>query len=127
MRRPLIALALLVGGLAASTQLVATGSNVLPGESTAVHHSASVSGATAVAITNTVFAGNVTVVTARLRRTDLLTTTVRARFGSDPAVICTAGLITVINALTGLGEADYTCAGFLESGDRPRPLTITAS
>lgn len=126
MRRPVIAAALLAAAVAASTQAGSLASNGVP-TSTAVHRSTSVSGATAVSIKNTVVAGKITVVTARLRKTGLLTTTVSARFGSDPAVVCVAGVITIINALTGLGEADYTCTGFLEDASRPRALRITAS
>lgn len=127
MRRPVIALVLLVGGVATTTQLAATGSSVLPSQTTAGYRAATVSGATAVSISNTVVAGKITAVTARLRGTTLLTSTVRARFGADSAVTCTAGPITVLNTLTGLGEADYTCTGFLEDASRPRSLLLTAS
>lgn len=126
MRRPVIALGLLVGAVAATTQVGSTASNAVP-ESTAVQRSTTVTGADAVSIQNVVTAGKITTVTARLRKTGLLTTTVSARFGSDPAVICAAGVITVLNAITGLGEASYTCTGFLEDASRPRPLRITAS
>ena len=127
MRRHAIAVGLLACAVATTTQIGSTAGSALPSETTAVYRSATVIGAQTVSIRHTVTAGTITAVTARLRKTGLLTTTVTARFGSDTAVVCTAGIITVLNALTGLGEADYTCTGFLENSARPRPLTIRAS
>lgn len=125
MRRPALALALLLGSLGAAAQSASTAGNTVP-SSTAVYRATTVTGAVAVNMRYTVMSSSVTTVTARLQKTGLLTTTVTAAFGSDAPVTCVAGLITVLNTLTGLGEADFTCTGFLERADRPRKLTITA-
>lgn len=126
MRRPLLALVLLVSGVAATVQPGATASSSVP-RSTAVHRATTVSGATQTALSYTVSAGRITAVAPRLRGTSLLTRTVTARFGSGPAVACTAGVLSVLNAVTGLGEATYTCAGLLEPSSRPRRLQITVA
>lgn len=126
MRRPLLAIALLAGCLAAGTQTVSTASNVVP-SSTAVHRQTSVSGASMSSLGYDVAGGTITAVRPRLRGVSLLTKTVNAGFGSGPAVPCTAGLLTVLNALTGLGEATYACLGLNEHADRPRPLQITVT
>lgn len=127
MRRPLFAFALLLGALGAVAQQASTASNDLPAETTAVHRATTVTGATALSVDYTLTGGAITTVKARLQKTDLLGTTVRARFGPDVPVTCAAGVITIVDLLLNLGRADYTCTGFLEDGDRPRPLTITAS
>ena len=126
MRRPLLGLALLSGCVVAALQPASTASNSVP-SSTAVHRETAVSGGTLMAIRYVVAGDTITAVEPRLRGTSLLTKTVRARFGSGRRVTCTAGLITVLNAATGLGEATYTCTGLLESADRPRKLQITVS
>ena len=127
MRRPVLALALLLGVIGATTQHGSTSSSALPSTSTAVYRSASVSGATVVSTGYTVTAGCViTAVTPRLRGI-LLLKVVRARFGNGVPVVCTPGTLTVLNVVTGLREGTYTCLGFLENADRPRPLSITVS
>jgi hypothetical protein len=126
-RRPLLGFALLLGALGAVTQQGSTASNDLPAETTVVHRATTVTGATALSIDYTLTGDAITSVTARLQKKDLLGTTVTAGFGSDAPVGCVAGPVTVVDLLLNLGEADYTCTGFLESGDRPRPLTIRAS
>lgn len=127
MRRPVLALALALaaGGLVA-VQSASTASNSVP-TSTVVHRASTVTGATAVSIKYTITAETITTVTARLQRVDLLLATVTANFGSDAPVQCVAGTITILDTLTNLGEAGYTCTGLTERADRPRPLTITAS
>lgn len=127
MRRPLLGLALLAGALAVTAQQASTANNAMPAETTAVYRATSVANATAVSLDYTMTGGTITTVVARLQKTDLLTTTVTAAFGGDLAVTCAAGLITILDTLTNLGEADYTCTGFTERADKPRPLTITAS
>lgn len=126
MRRPLIALALLGGCLAATAQTASTAGNAVP-ESTAVYRETDVRGATMLSLSYTVVAGTITGVEARLQGTSLLTKSVSARFGSGLSVTCTAGLLTVLNTVTGLGEATYTCLGMSERADRPRRLQITVS
>lgn len=126
MRRPALALALLLGALAATTQQGSTGSNDLPAETTAVHRSTTATGATLLSTSYTVSTGQITAVSPRLRGI-LLLKTVTARFGSGVPVVCTPGVFTVLNLVTGLREATYTCVGFLEDADRPRPLRITVS
>lgn len=126
MRRPLLALALLGGALAASTQAASTASSSVP-SSTAVYRETAVSGATMTSVDYVVTAGSITAVEPRLRGIDLLTRTVTARFGTGTAVTCTAGLLTVLDVVTGLGEATYTCLGLSEDADRPRKLQISVS
>lgn len=126
MRRPALALALLLGIVGASTQLGSTASNDLPAETTAVHRLTTTTGATLLSTGYTVSTGQITAVTPKLRGF-LLLKTVTARFGSGPPVVCTPGVFTVLNLVTGLREATYTCVGLLEDADRPRPLQITAS
>lgn len=126
MRRPLLALALLAGGLAAAAVPASTASNSVP-SSTAVYRETAVSGATLTSISYTVTAQRITAVEPRLQGISLLTKTVTASFGGGVAVPCTAGLLTVLNAATGLGEATFTCLGLDESADRPRKLQITAA
>lgn len=123
MRRPLLALALLAGGLAATAVPASTASNSIP-SSTAVYRETAVSGATLTAISYTVTAQRINAVKPRLQGISLLTKAVTASFGGGAAVPCTAGLLTVLNAVTGLGEATFTCLGLDESADRPRKLQI---
>ncbi len=124
MRRPLVALSLLAVGVAATTQTASTASSSLP-SSTAVYRATTVTGATSTSLSYSVTDGTITAVESRLRGIDLLTKTVTARFGSGPEVPCTAGLLEVLDAVTGLGEATYTCLGVSESASRPRSLQIT--
>lgn len=127
MRRPLLALALVAGGIAAGAQGALTGSNSVP-DSTAVYRATTVTGATAVSLDYTITAGKITGFTARLQKTNLLSTTVvTAAFGNDDPVTCVGGLITIVDVSLNLGQADYTCTGFAERSDKPRALTITAS
>lgn len=124
MRRPLLALALLAAGVAAATQTASTASSSIP-SSTAVYRSTAVTGATLTSLSYSVTADTITAVEPRLRGVDLLTKAVTAQFGADAAVPCTAGVLTVLDVATGLGEATYTCLGLNESASRPRPLQIT--
>lgn len=127
MRRPLLALALLAGALGAATVSASTASNSVP-ESTAVYRATTVKGATALSFDYTVVGGTITTVTTRLQKVDLsLLTVVTADFGGDPWVQCTTSLISIVDTLTNLGQADYTCTGFAEDADRPRRLTINVS
>lgn len=126
MRRPALALALLLGVVGASTQLGTTSSNDLPAETTAVYRSTTATGATLLSTSYTVTAGQITAVSPRLRGL-LALKTVTARFGSGVPVVCTPGVFTVLDVLTGLREQSYDCVGLLEDADRPRPLRITAS
>lgn len=125
MRRPALALALLLGALAATTQQGSTASNSVP-TSTAVHRSTTATGAALISTSYAVTSGQITAVSPRLRGI-LLLKVVTARFGDGVPVVCTAGAFTVLNLVTGLREATYTCVGFLEDADRPRPLRITVS
>lgn len=124
--RPLLGLTVLVGCAVAAFQPASTASSIIP-SSTAVHRETSVSGGTMTSLKYTVTAGTITAVEPRLRGTNLLTKTVTARFGTGATVTCSAGLLTVLNAVTGLGEATYTCTGVVEGADRPRRLQITVS
>jgi len=124
MRRPMLAAVLLLGSVAASGGVASTAGNVVPA-STAVHRETAVSGATMTSIRYEVTGDTITTVTPRLRGIDLLSRTVQAAFGTSAAVPCTAGLLTVLDAVTGLGEATYTCTGLLEDANRPRKLQIT--
>lgn len=126
MRRPALALALLLGVVGASTQLGSTSSNDLPAETTAVYRSTSATGATLLSTSYTVTAGQITGVSPRLQGL-LALKTVTARFGSGVPVVCTPGIFTVLDVVTGLREATYTCIGLLEDADRPQALQITAS
>lgn len=126
MRRPALALALLLGVVGASTQLGSTASNDLPAETTAVYRSTTATGATLLSTGYTVTAGQITGVSPRLRGL-LALKTVTAQFGSGLPVVCTPGVFTVLDVVTGLREATYTCIGLLEDADRPGPLRITAS
>lgn len=127
MRRPALPLALLAVALGVSAQSALTASNSVP-SSTAVYRATTVSGATAVSMKYTMTGDAITTVRARLQKVDLLlTTVVQGRFGADAAVLCTTDLVTVVDVLTNLGEAEYTCTGFTEDADRPRALTITVS
>ena len=126
MRRHALGLALLLGVVSLGTGSASTaGSSVAT--STAVHRTTSVSGATMTSMRYEVTGDAITTVTPRLRGTSLLTKTVHARFGADAAVPCTAGLLTVLNSVTGLGEATYTCTGLLEDAARPRALQISVA
>lgn len=127
MRRPVLALALLGTAVAVTAQQASTAGSALPSETTVVYRATTVTGATAVSVDYTMTGGTITGVTPRLQKVGLLGTTVTARFGGDAPVTCAAGLITIINVLLNIGEADYTCTGFAERADRPRALTITAS
>lgn len=126
MRRPALALALLLGALAATTQVGSTAGNSLPSTSTAVHRSTTATGATLLSTSYTMTAGQITAVSPKLRGI-LLLKVVTATFGTGAPVVCTAGVFTVLDVVTGLREATYMCAGFLEDADRPRPLQITVS
>jgi hypothetical protein len=126
-RRPLLALALVAAAVATAAQHGSTAGNAMPSTSTAAYRSTTVSGATLVSMEYVMTGSTITGVTARLRGIDLLTKTVTARFGDDSAVVCAAGVLTVLDTITGLGEADYTCTGFTERADRPRGMTVTAS
>lgn len=126
MRRPVLALALLGAAVVATAQQASTAGNALPAESTAVYRATTVTGATAVSVDYTMTGGTITGVTPRLQKVGLLGITVTARFGGDAPRTCTAGLITLVDVLLNVGEADYTCTGFAERADRPRALTITA-
>ena len=92
-----------------------------------MHRATTVTGATAVSVDYTVTGDTITSVVARLQKVDLLGVTATAAFGSDAPVTCTAGVITIVDVVLNLGEADYTCTGFTERAERPRELTITAS
>lgn len=125
--RPLLALGLLVGALGAAAVSASTASNTLP-ESTAVHRATTVNGASALAFDYTVVGGQIPAFTVRVQKVGLsLLTSVTADFGGDLPVQCIAGSISIVDALTNLGQADYTCIGFVEDADRPRPLTINVS
>lgn len=127
MRRPLLALALLAGAVGAATQSASTASSSIPG-STAVFRSTTVTGAYQVKADYTTSAGTITGLTTTLRgellTLSLLPKTVTARFGTGVTVTCTAGVITLLNSVTGLREGTYTCLGFSEPASRPRPLVI---
>lgn len=123
---PAAVLAVLMAAGLLAVEPASTAGNVVPPSSTVVHRGTTVVGATLASLDYTMTAGKITGVLPRLRDTDLLTSTVTARFGSGPPVLCTAGQLTVVNVATGLGEATFTCAGFAERADRPRALTITA-
>lgn len=124
--RPLLGLVVLVGCGVAALQPASTASSSVP-STTAVYRDTAVSGAVMTRLKYTVAAGTITAVEPRLQAVGLLDKTVTARFGSGAAVPCTAGLLTVLNVLTGLGEATYTCLGLSEPAARPRTLRITAS
>lgn len=126
MRRPLLATALLAACLAAATQTASTAGSAVPG-STAVYRETAVSGATLTSLSYAVTGSTITAVRPRLRGTNLLTKAVTARFGSGTPVPCTAGLLSVLNAVTGLGEATYTCLGLSEPAARPRKLQVTVA
>lgn len=133
MRRPLVALALLVGVTAASAQQASTAGNDLPA-STVVYRSTTVTGATLLSTGFTTSGGRIVAVQPKLHGEGLVATlsgglpkTVTVRFGNDLPVVCTMTSSTLLNAVTGVGEAAYDCAGFRERSDRPRALTITAS
>lgn len=126
-RSSLLAAAVVVVGLAAGAPSALTAGNDVPA-STAVYRATTVTGAQLVSLDYTITAGTVTTVTARLQKTDLLTTTlVTAAFGADDAVSCVGGLITIVDVTLNLGQADYTCTGFTERADRPRGLSVNAS
>ena len=125
MRRPLLAVALLAGVIATALQQGSTAGNAVP-PSTAVYRSTAVTGATLVSLDYTTTGGTVTALTVKLRGVELLAKTVTAHFGSDPAVSCIVGASLILD-VTQLTEATYTCAGFAEPADRPRPLQIAAS
>jgi len=125
-RRAAAAAAGLAAALALAADAAGTSSSSVP-TSVAAHRATTVTGATMTSLSYTVVGDSITTVTARLRGVGLLGKTVRAGFGAGPSVICTAGVLTVLDVVTGLGEADYTCTGLLEDADRPRSLLITAS
>ena len=102
------------------------GIDALPAEPTPVYRSPAATGATLLSTSYTVTAGQITAVSPRLRGL-LALKTVTARFGSGVPVVCTPGVFTVLDVLTGLREQSYDCVGLLEDADRPRPLRITAS
>lgn len=126
MRRPLKALALLLGAVGIAAQSASTASNSLP-SSTAVYRATTVTGAAMVSLDYTISAGQITGLTATLRGTGLLDAAVTAQFSGDPAVLCTRVSLNLLDLLTGLREGTYTCSPLLESADRPAPLQITAS
>lgn len=134
MRRPALALVMLLGVVGASTQLGSTSGNSLPAETTAVQRSTTVSGGTLISMGYTVTGDSIVSVQPTLQGVGLLPTvtgllgkSVTVRFGSSPAVTCSVTASTLINAVTRLAEATYSCGGLLEDADRPRPLQITAS
>lgn len=126
MRRPALALVLLLGVIGAATQHGSTAGNDLPAESTAVYRVTTATGATLLSTSYTVVAGQITAVSPRLRGV-LALKTVTARFGDGVPAVCTPGASTVLDVVTGLAEATYTCVGLLEDAERPRSLRITAS
>lgn len=126
MRRTTLALALVVGALAVTAQQASTASNAVP-PSTATQRATTVNGATLVSLDYTVTGSQITGLTARLQAIGLTTKTLTARFGSDASVLCTAGLPTVIDLTLDLTQADYTCLGFSERANRPRPLVLDVS
>lgn len=126
MRRMLLAAVLVVASTGGIAQQALTASSTLP-PTLVVHRGTTVTGATLMRLEFATTDGSITAVTARLRGTTLLSATVRAAFGGDTPVTCTAGLFTVLDAGTGLGEAEYTCLGLSEQSDRPRELALSAS
>ena len=128
MRRPVLALALLGAAVVVTAQQASTAGNALPAETTAVYRATTASGATLVSTEYAMTGSTITGVTTRLRKTNLLSTTVvTASFGGDAPRTCVGGLITIVSLTLNIGEADYTCTGFAERADRPRELTIRAS
>jgi hypothetical protein len=135
-RRPLLALALLTGALAATAQTASTAGNTVPG-GTAHHRSVTVVGASLMSVSYSSLNGKLTTVTPTLRGTGLLASLttlkpVSARFGPSGAtsVVCTPGSLSPLLGLGLLGtlrEGTYACnvTALLESASRPRPLTIT--
>ena len=134
MRRPLLAVALLLSGVIAGAQTASTAGNALTEDSTAVYRSVTVTGATELSLGFTHSAGRIVSVKPQLRGVGLLPgsggllpKTVTARFGTDAAVTCIVTASTLLNVVTRLAEATYNCTGVLERADRPRPLVITVS
>lgn len=131
MRRPLLALALLVGAVGATAQQASTASNSIP-ESTAVYRGTTVTGATLLSLGYTIAGASITAVSPKLRGDGLLAgtlsnltpKTVTAQFGSDAPVTCVMTASTLLDSLTGAAEATYDCAGTSESADRPAGLLV---
>ena len=126
MRRPALVLALLVGAIALTAQQATTASNSVP-TTTAVNRAMTVNGATLLSSDYTIVSNQITGVTMRLRAVGLTTKTVSAAFGSGVSVACTPGVPNVLDLVTDLTEADYSCLGFTERADRPRPLVVSVS
>lgn len=134
MRRPLLALALVGTALAAVTQQGSTASNDVPSQTTAVYRSTTVHGATLLSMSYSVTDGSIHAVTPELRGVGLLPgvggllpKVVTAHFDAQAPAPCTVTASALLDALTRLAEATYTCGPFLEDADRPQPLTITVS
>ena len=126
MRQAAAAAVAVAAALALTTDAAGTSSSAVP-TSVAAHRATTVTGASMTSLSYTVVGDSITAVRPRLRGIGLLTRTVRAQYGSGVPVICTAGALNVLDVVTGLGEARYTCVGLLEDADRPRPLRITVS
>lgn len=130
MRRPLLALALLGGCLTAATQVGSTAGSTMPVPNTAVYRSTAVNGATLLSVNYTVTQGKITAVRPDLREVGLAVKVVTIRFGSDLPLPCTRLSLNVLNVVTTLARATYTCAVPTlpgEPADRPRPLVVTVS
>lgn len=125
MRRPLLALALLAGAVGVGAGSASTASNTLQTTNVAVHRVTSISGATPVSLGHTVTDGMITAVTPKVRDVGLLSQTATARFAGGTTVTCTRLSLQILDLLTDLGEATYTCTGLLAPAERPPNLYIS--
>lgn len=127
MRRPLLALVLLAGVVVLGAGSASTAGNALQTTNVAVHRVTTISGATPVSLGHTVTGGQITAVTPTVRDIGLLGQTATARFAGGTTVTCTRVSLQILDLLTDLGEATYTCTGLLAPAERPPALVITVS
>lgn len=131
MRRPVLALALLVATLGATAQQASTASNVMDVSSNTLSYRAvgiqnsTSSAATLKSTSYTVALGRITDVKPTFRG-DLRLRTIKARYGDDSPVTC-GSLIYSLLGLLGGSETTVTCLGLNENADRPRTLTFLIS
>ena len=132
-RKPLLALALLVGTVALAAQQASTANNAVDVESNiATYRSVSIQNTStrttslkSVSYTNLV-PGTTNEVTAVLSG-DLSLRTIRARYGTDTPVNCSKTLVSVVGGLLGAKDTQIRCGVFTEDADRPRALTFQIS
>ena len=131
MRRPVLALALLVGAVTLTSQPASTASNTFDvASNTASYRSVGIQNSSSrstslKSLGYTVAVGQIKDVRPTFRG-DLRGRTIKARYGNDTPVACGSLLYSLLGLLGG-SETKVTCAGLNEDAARPRALTFLIS